>query len=164
MLRGSGLDQAEWSGLALGMGLERALMLREGIPDIRYLPAEDPRIAAQMLTLNPWHHVSPLPASRQDISVVVASTEDEETLGDRVRMALGDEADVIESVEVLSRSPHETLPAAARTRLGTSPGQDNLLIRIILRPIDRTLTSEEANEIRNMIYRAVHEGPVMELI
>ena len=39
-----------------------------------------------------------------------------------------------------------------------------LLLRIMLRPIDRTLTSDEANTIRNEIYRAVHEGPMMELI
>ncbi len=36
--------------------------------------------------------------------------------------------------------------------------------RIVLRPIDRTLTADQANVIRNTIYRAVHEGPVMELI
>src|SRR5690606_6867826 len=41
VLRGSGLDPQRWSGLALGMGLERALMLRKGIPDIRYLRARD---------------------------------------------------------------------------------------------------------------------------
>lgn len=52
VLRGSGLDPEHWSGLALGMGLERALMLRKGIPDIRYLRAEDPRIATPMLTLD----------------------------------------------------------------------------------------------------------------
>jgi phenylalanyl-tRNA synthetase alpha chain len=40
----------------------------------------------------------------------------------------------------------------------------NLLLRIVLRPIGRTLTSEQANAIRNTIYQAVHEGPVMELI
>ena len=55
------------------MGLERALMLRKAIPDIRYLRARDPRIAAQMLTLEPWRHVSPLPPARRDISVVVAT-------------------------------------------------------------------------------------------
>lgn len=164
VLRGAGLNPEEWSGLALGMGLERALMLRKGIPDIRYLRAEDPRIASQMLTMDPWQHVSPLPASRRDISIVVAAEEDEETLGDRIRVALEDDADVVESVEVLGRTPHGDLPEAARTRLGTQPGQENLLVRIILRPIDRTLTSEEANKIRNTIYQAVHEGPVMELI
>ncbi|MEU1394117.1 MULTISPECIES: hypothetical protein [unclassified Nonomuraea] len=164
VLRGSGLDPEQWSGLALGMGLERALMLRKGIPDIRYLKAEDPRIASQMLTLAPWQHISPLPASRRDISVVVAAEEDEETLGDRIRLALGDDAAVIESVEVLSRTAHEELPEAARSRLGTNAGQVNLLLRIVLRPIERTLTSDQANAIRNAIYQAVHEGPVMELI
>jgi phenylalanyl-tRNA synthetase alpha chain len=164
VLRGSGLDPARWSGLALGMGLERALMLRKGIPDIRYLRATDPRIASQMLTLEPWQHISPLPASRRDISVVLAADEDEETLGDRIRIALGEDADVIESVEVLSRTEHEELSDAARTRLGTQDGQVNLLLRIVLRPIDRTLTSDRANLIRNAIYQAVHEGPVMELI
>jgi len=164
VLHGSGLDPARWSGLALGMGLERALMLRKGIPDIRYLRAEDPRIASQMLTLEPWQHVSALPAVRRDISVVLAAEEDEETLGDRVRTALGDDAEVVESVEVLSRTSHEELSVAVRSRLGTREGQVNLLVRIVLRPIDRTLTSDQANEIRNRIYRAVHEGPVMELI
>ncbi|MEU4424066.1 hypothetical protein AB0F81_25845 [Actinoplanes sp. NPDC024001] len=164
VLRGSGLDPRRWSGLALGMGLERALMLRKSVPDIRYLRAEDPRIAAQMLTLDPWQHVSPLPSARRDISVVVSADEDEETLGDRIRTALGADADVVESVEVLSRTSHESLPGAARTRLGTLPGQVNLLVRIVLRPIDRTLGSDQANAIRNTIYRAVHEGPVLELI
>lgn len=164
VLRGCGLDPERWSGLALGMGLERALMLRKGIPDIRYLRAEDPRIATQMLTLDPWQHVSSLPAARRDISVVLDAEEDEETLGDRIRTALGDAADVVESVDVLSRTSHEELPDAARSRLGTKDGQVNLLLRIVLRPIDRTLTSDEANVIRNAIYRAVHEGPVLELI
>lgn len=164
VLRGSGLDPEQWSGLALGMGLERALMLRKSIPDIRYLRAEDPRISRQMLSLEPWQHVSPLPASRRDISVVLAEEEDEETLGDRIRAALGDDADVIESVEVLGRTAHDQLPEAARSRLGTRAGQVNVLLRIVLRPIDRTLTSDQANVIRNMIYQAVHEGPVMELI
>ncbi len=164
VLRGSGLDPEQWSGLALGMGLERGLMLRKSIPDIRYLRAEDPRIASQMLTLEPWQHVSPLPSARRDISVVVASDQDEETLGDRIRTALGDDADVVESIELLSRTSHESLPEVARSRLGTRAGQVNLLVRIVLRPIDRTLTSGQANAIRNAIYRAVHEGPVMELI
>jgi len=164
VLRGSGLDPDRWSGLALGMGLERALMLRKGIPDIRYLRATDPRIAAQLLTLEPWQHVSPLPAARRDISVVVAADEDEETLGDRIRTALGDDADVVESLDVLGRTTHEDLPESARSRLGTRNGQVNLLLRIVLRPLDRTLTSHEANAIRNTVYRAVHEGPVLELI
>jgi phenylalanyl-tRNA synthetase alpha chain len=45
------------------------------------------------------------------------------------------------------------LPETARSRLRTRPNQVNLLLRIILRPIDRTLTSDQANAIRNSIYR-----------
>lgn len=164
VLRGSGLDPQQWSGLALGMGLERALMLRKGIPDIRYLRARDTRIARQMLNLDPWQHVSLLPPSRRDISVVLAEEENEETLGDRIRTALGSDADVIESLDVLGRTTHAELHEAARARLGTQEGQVNLLLRIVLRPIDRTLTSDQANVIRNVIYRAIHEGPVLELI
>lgn len=164
VLRGSGLDPAQWSGLALGMGLERALMLRKAIPDIRYLRAADPRIASQMLTLEPWEHVSLLPAVRRDLSVVVSEEEDEETLGDRIRIALDDDAEVVESIAVLARTAAADLPAAARSRLGVVDGQVNLLVRIVLRPVDRTLTAGDANTIRNLIYRAVHEGPVMELI
>lgn len=164
VLHGSGLDPERWSGLALGMGLERALMLRKGIPDIRYLRAEDPRIASQMLTLSPWEPVSLLPASRRDISVVVAAGEDEETLGDRIRTALADDADVVESIELLGRTLHADLHDAAKARLRTHDGQVNLLLRINLRPIGRTLTSAQANAIRNTIYRAVHIGQVMEMI
>lgn len=164
VLAGSGLDPHQWSGLALGMGLERALMLRKDIPDIRYLRAADDRIAAQMQNLNPWQHISPLPAARRDISVVVADDEDEETVGDCIRSALGPDAEVIESVELLSRTPYEALPVGAQHRLGMRPGQANMLLRIMLRPIDRTLTAREANTIRNEIYRAVHQSPVMELI
>lgn len=69
-------------------------------------------------------------------------------------------ADVVESVEVVGRTPHEGLPQAARARLGTRSGQVNHLLRTVLRPIGRTLTSEQANAI----YQAVHEGPVVELI
>lgn len=164
VLQSSGLNPRQWSGLALGMGLERALMLRKAIPDIRYLRARDPRIATQMLTLDPWEYISPLPPARRDISIVVDDDEDEETLGDRIRAAVADDVEVIESVEVLDRTTCDDLPAAARERLALRPGQSNVLLRIILRPIDRTLTSSEANALRNTIYRAVHQGPVMELI
>ncbi len=47
VLRGAGLGD-RWSGLAIGLGLDRLLMLRKGIADIRLLRASDPRVAAQM--------------------------------------------------------------------------------------------------------------------
>jgi phenylalanyl-tRNA synthetase alpha chain len=53
---------------------------------------------------------------------------------------------------------HETLPASARERLGTRPGQANALVRIVLRPLDRTLTDAEANVLRDRVH-AVLSGP-----
>ena len=42
-----GIDPDEWSGFALGMGLERIALLRYGIPNIKLLFENDPRFLAQ---------------------------------------------------------------------------------------------------------------------
>jgi phenylalanyl-tRNA synthetase alpha chain len=162
VLAGAGLDPGRWSGTALGMGLDRALLLRKGVPDIRLLRAEDPRIADQMRDLAPWRAVSLLPPARRDLSIVVAGGTDEELLGDRARTVLGPDSDLLESLTVQARTPHERLPAAVRARLGTTPGQENLLVALVLRPLDRTLTDREANAVRDAVYAAVHEGPYQE--
>jgi phenylalanyl-tRNA synthetase alpha chain len=160
----AGLGSPPWTGLAMGLGLDRLVMLRKGVPDIRLLRSPDPRIAEQMLDLAPYRAVSRLPAVRRDLSIVVgpATVIDEELLGDRVRHALGLDADVAESVAVVSEAPYDALPPNARDRLGIAPGQRNVLIRLVLRPLDRTLTDAEANRLRDRVYAALHEGPVAE--
>jgi phenylalanyl-tRNA synthetase alpha chain len=156
VLAGAGLGT--YTGLALGMGLERLLMLRKGIPDIRLLRSNDPRVASQMLDLEPYRPVSHLPGVRRDLSVAVANDDDAETMGDRVRAALGSEADLLEAVTVLSETPYEELPAPARDRLGMHPDQKNVLVRLDIRPVERTLTDAEANELRDRAYAAIHQG------
>ena len=47
--------------------------------------------------------------------------------------------------------------------VGLVAGQENALIRLVLRPLDHTLTDTEANELRNQVYRAIHRSPVLEL-
>jgi phenylalanyl-tRNA synthetase alpha chain len=42
-----GIDPEKWTGFALGMGIERQVMLRYGIPDIRLLFDNDPRFLEQ---------------------------------------------------------------------------------------------------------------------
>ena len=59
------------SGLALGMGLDRLLMLAKHIPDIRLLRSGDPRITRQMLDLARYQHVSSMPPITRDLSVAV---------------------------------------------------------------------------------------------
>ena len=47
VLENCGIDPEEWSGFALGMGLERLAMLRYGIPNIKLMFDNDPRFLAQ---------------------------------------------------------------------------------------------------------------------
>src|SRR5215471_8658465 len=84
------------SGLALGMGLDRLLMLVKHIPDIRLLRSGDPRVTRQMRDLAEYRHASPMPPITRDLSVAVPEDDDAETLGDRVRDALGAEANCVE--------------------------------------------------------------------
>jgi len=147
-----------YTGLALGLGLDRLLMLRKQIPDIRLLRSADSRIASQMLDLLPYRAVSSQPAIRRDLSIAVDSGEDDETVGDQVREILGQDADAIEDVTILSSTPCSDLPAAALARLGARPEQRNLLVRVVLRRLDRTLTDAEANDLRDRIYAGLHRG------
>jgi phenylalanyl-tRNA synthetase alpha chain len=156
VLRTAGLG--EHTGLAMGLGLDRALMLRKGIADIRLLRATDPRVASQMRDLSLYRPVSNHPAIVRDLSIAVAADDDTEVMGDRVRDALGDDAAAVESVLVLSETPGDLLPSAARERLGLGPGQKNLLVRVVLRHAERTLTRSEANDLRDRVYAALHQS------
>ena len=158
VLRDAGLDPARWSGLAMGLGLDRLLMLRKGIDDIRLLRSNDARVASQMLDLTPYRPVSTMPPVRRDLSIAVAIGTTDEDLGDRVRSALRDDAELVESVAVIERTPASALSELARARIGLGEAQENVLLRVVLRAVDRTLTHAECNRLRDAIYAAVHEG------
>jgi phenylalanyl-tRNA synthetase alpha chain len=155
VLRGAGRSG---TGLAMGLGLDRILMLRKGIADIRLLRAEDPRVARQMRDLSLYRPVSTRPPVTRDLSIAVPDSDAAEELGDRVRAALGDDADVVEAVEIMTETPGGAVPAIARARLGLQPGQKNVLVRVVLRHPTRTLTRAEANEYRDRVYAALHCG------
>ena len=158
LLRENGLDPAHVTGLAMGLGLDRLLMLRKGVYDIRLLRSKDPRVAQQMLDLSPYRPVSDQPAVARDLSIAVPEDRTNEELGDRVRGTLGRRSELVESVEVLSETPYGELPPAAVGRLGIRKGQKNALVRVVLRDLRRALTDEEANALRDEVYAALHEG------
>jgi phenylalanyl-tRNA synthetase alpha chain len=160
LLAENGLDPERVSGLAMGLGLDRILMLRKEIEDIRLLRSTDRQVAEQMLDLSPYRSISVRPPARRDLSIAVDGDTTPEELGDRVRGALGTDASRVESVEVLSETPCDELPPAAIHRLGISVGQKNVLVRIVLRDLERTLTHEEANRLRDEVYAAIHRGAV----
>lgn len=165
ILRGSGLDPRRWAGLALGMGLDRALMLRKGMDDIRLLRSRNPAIQSQLQDLIPYRPVSPMPAVRRDLSLVLTdpADADAELLGDLARSALGADADILAALEIRAVTPAPELPRAAVDRLRMAPGDVNVLLRLVLQPLDRTLTDAQANRLRDRIYIALHQGTVQEL-
>ena len=148
------------SGLAMGLGLDRLVMLAKDVDDIRLLRSTDPRVATQMLDLAPYRPVSSMPAARRDLSVAVPDGWDAELIGDRVRHVLGLDAGSVEEVLVLSETVYENLPDSARARIGIAPGQKNVLVRLLLRDLTRTLSSAEANHWRDRVYAGLHDGDV----
>ena len=150
------------TGLAMGLGLDRLLMIRKGVDDIRLLRSTDPRVARQMLDLDPYRPVSRMPPIRRDLSIAVDEATTPEELGDRVRAALGDDAASLEEVAVVAEAAYASLPPSAHARMGMKPAQKNVLLRVVVRDLERTLSAEEGNALRDRIYAALHEGDAHE--
>ncbi|MCK6487463.1 MAG: hypothetical protein L6R48_03815 [Planctomycetes bacterium] len=120
--------------------------------------SENPLVREQMLDLGPYHPVSSMPAVIRDLSIAIDAAANAEALGDAVRSALGEREALVEHVALLSETPYEALPCTARERIGIAPGQKNVLVRVVLRALDRTLTADECNHLRDEIYAALHQG------
>ncbi|MGK5678933.1 hypothetical protein [Actinoplanes sp. URMC 104] len=142
----------ERNGLALGLGLDRLVMLRKGIDDIRLLRSTDPRVQAQMTDLLPYRPVSTQPAARRDLSVALPADVTAEDLGDRVRELLGPDAHLVEEVSIVSSTPPSQLPAASRTRLDLRDDEVNVLLRVVLRDLHAALSKQRANELRDRLW------------
>lgn len=152
------IDPSRHGGLALGMGLDRLTMLHKGIPDIRLLRDQNERVQAQMHDLNPWRAVSRLPSIARDISLAVTPGLSEEVLTEKMLLAAGDCAEWIEEMQVRGRWGFADLPVQAIERLGLLPGQENVLLRVVLRDCSRSITTAEANALYADIQCALHEG------
>ncbi len=158
ILVNAGLDPKIYSGWASGIGLDRLVMTLKDIPDVRYLRSTNPAIAAQMRNLEIYQEVSNQPAVKRDISYSVPSGYVEEDINEDIRNALGEKVNVLESVEVLSETTYENLPSKIRIRLGINKEQKNILIRVTLRHLERSLTNSEVNDIYSSIYSQINYG------
>jgi phenylalanyl-tRNA synthetase beta subunit len=107
-----------------------------------------------MRDLPPYRPVSTMPTARRDLSLAVPDTLDAELLGDRVRTILGTKARAVEEVIVLSETAYIDLSEPVRARLGISPEHKNVLLRLILRDLDRTLSSAQATDYGTWCTRA----------
>jgi phenylalanyl-tRNA synthetase alpha chain len=158
ILENAGLDPEQYSGWALGMGLDRLVMTLKDIPDIRYLRSTNPRIASQMTNLDKYKEVSLQPAISRDMSYSVPEEYVEEDINEDIRIAMGEKQNILESVEILSETKHNDLPEKIKKRLGISVHQKNVLVRITLRHLERSLENKEANQIYNDIYAEINHG------
>jgi phenylalanyl-tRNA synthetase alpha chain len=120
----------------------------------------DPLAYQRSLAVEPYRAVSAQPAIQRDLSIAVDAALTAEELGDRVRTALGERCKDIEEIAVVSESPYRELSNSARQRLGLAPHHKNVLLRLVIRDLERTLTSAEANILRDEVYAAIHEGSV----
>ncbi len=158
LLDDSGLDSTLWSGLALGLGLDRAVMLRKGINDIRILRSQNPKMLKQMSNLNVYVPISLQPQIKRDLSIAVDNEVDNEELGDTIRNLMGNEVKIIESVTIVSETKYMDLPPHVRERLGMNTNMKNILLSIVICPLDKTMTKVEANEIYTYLYDKLHKG------
>ncbi|PRA25045.1 PheS-related mystery ligase SrmL [Pseudomonas poae] len=158
LLKRLNIDPQQHGGLALGMGLDRLTMLRKGIPDIRLLRDAHPKVKAQMHDLKPWQPVSRLPSITRDISLAVSPGQSEELITEKMLVAAAEDASWVEEMQIKGRWSRDELPTQAISRLGLLPGQENILLRIVLRDCSRSISAIEANALYERIQAALHEG------
>jgi phenylalanyl-tRNA synthetase alpha chain len=157
LLDDNGLDSHIWSGLAMGIGLDRSVMIRKNIDDIRILRSSDPRIANQMTNLDVYKPVSNYPLIRKDLSIAIDKSYDIELIGDLIRTNVKN-VDWIEEITIKSETDYENLPPHVSERLGMDNSMKNILIGLLIRSIDRNLTTSEVNSIMEDLYVKIHSG------
>jgi phenylalanyl-tRNA synthetase alpha chain len=147
-----------YTGLASGWGLDRLVMIIKGIDDIRLLRSTHPRIATQMTNLEPYNLVSNQPSISRDMSIVTGIDTDLEDICENIVKILGKDAELLESVEILSATPYHKLLPKVIQRLGIQPDQKNLLLRMTLRSLHSSISNQQANILRDLVYQQIHQG------
>lgn len=157
-----GIDSTKWGGLAMGLGLDRLVMVRKGLPDIRLLRDPLPSVAMQMRDLAAWKTISRQPLAARELSISCAPNQDEVELVEKVLDTLGEHASLLQTVEIKGRWPLSELPAASIAKLGARQGQENLLIKLTWQAEGHSIPRDEVNQMARDVYRALHEGAAWE--
>ena len=61
-----------------------------------------------------------------------------------------------------SETGYQDLTKSSRIRIGLRPGQKNVLLQVVLRDLDATLTAAEANAVHDRIYAGLHGARTVE--
>ncbi len=146
------------TGLGMGLGLDRLLMLRKGMTDIRLLRVASPDIQAQMQNLAPFVPAPTMPALATELSTVTDEMVSTEELGDRVRTALGERVASIEELSAISETTWSQLDEESRARLGVREGRKHVLLKLVIRDLERTLSADELGNLRREVAAVLDEG------
>jgi phenylalanyl-tRNA synthetase alpha chain len=134
-----GLDPEIYNGWAFGFG-DRLAMIKMGIPDIRILWSDNPRITKQFTDINSkYKEVGHYPEIVRDISFIVDKSV---SLNNYYEIIRDFANDLIEEIKLLDTYDNEE-----------KFGRDKIsyTFRIVYRSPERTLTSEEVNVIQDKI-------------
>lgn len=148
----------KWGGLATGWGLDRLVMVRKQLPDIRLLRDPLPTIERQMKNLNTWVSVSRHPSAARHLSVI-RSAESEEALVESVLNGLSESAHLVQEIVVTDCCPVSALSPIARNRLGpTNESQNNVVVKIVWQSELGSLDRNQVNRWARAAYKTIHQG------
>jgi len=139
VLKNFGLDPEVYNGWAFGFG-ERLAMIKMGIPDIRIMWSEDPKITSQFKDINSkFKEVSKYPPISRDISFIIDKGIN---LNNYYEIVRDFAENIIEEVKLLDEYEDEN-------KFGKD--KKSYTFRIVYRSHERTLTNEETNKIQDQI-------------
>ena len=139
VIRNLGLDPAKWSNWAFGFGIERLAIISMDLPDIRLLWSEDERVKKQLKLDHKFIEVSKYPPVVRDISFVV---KNDFIPNDYFDLARETAPGLIEQVELLDK--YENIEKFVE-------GKISYAFRITYRSLERTLTSEEVDDVHKKV-------------
>jgi len=139
VLKNFGLDPEIYNGWAFGFG-DRLAMIKMGIPDIRILWSDDPRITSQFKDINSkYKEVSKYPEISRDISFII---DKDINLNNYYEIVRDFAENLIEEVKLLDSYEDDA-------KFGKD--KKSYTFRITYCSPERTLTSEEINKIQDEI-------------
>ena len=140
VLKNLGVDPDVYNGWAFGFGLERLAIASMDLPDIRLLWSDDERVKKQLHLGNKFKEVSKFPGVTRDISFIVSKDFVPNNYFDLIR-EIGQ--DLVEEVRLLDTYENSE-------KFGSD--EVSYTYRIVYRSNERTLLSDEVDEIQKKIY------------
>jgi len=146
VLKNFGLDPEIYNGWAFGFGIDRLAMVKMGIPDIRILWSDDPRIINQFKDINSrYKEVSKFPETSRDISFVIDKNIN---LNNYYEIVRDFAENLIEEVKLADTYEDEG-------KFGKD--KKSYTFHIVYRSPERTLTSKEINKIQEKIRKRTEQ-------